>query len=108
MRQTLRRFVVSGVLVGLCLLALAMLAGSGQAARAGRAVEGVKRVSAGTHPKMVGHGVTRAATNTSHKPASPREVLYDQYDNPDPFESGTASQVFGAPWSDFDSQAADD
>jgi hypothetical protein len=42
-------------------------------------------------------------------PAShPNVVLYDQYNNPDPFDSATSSQVFGDGFGDFDDQAADD
>ncbi len=69
---------------------------------------GRERSLALVRPHVIGKGTTRASKEANLLPASPRVVLYDQYDNPDPFESGTSSQVFGDGWSDFDDQAADD
>jgi hypothetical protein len=68
------------------------------------------RVSTESHsgkPRMTAYDPPQAA-NLLSSSAGPAVVLYDQYDNPDPFESATSSQVFGGDFSDFDDQLADD
>ncbi|HKP53611.1 MAG TPA: S-layer homology domain-containing protein [Chloroflexia bacterium] len=55
------------------------------------------------------HMTTRGGEPTSwYVPSSPAVVLYDQYDNADPFGSATSSQIFGAGFEELDNQLADD
>src|SRR5438093_1300315 len=119
MSQLRRTLVIFGALMALSLFALTLIGvtTSGVPAQArqqsGReAGAALLRLFPGyagnPHPRVTGHGTTPISASMNLSPASPRVVLYDQYDNPDPLESGTSSQVFGAPYSDYDDQAADD
>src|ERR1043165_4253759 len=100
MRDPLRKFYIFGALITLSLVVLIAINTPGLRVQA-RARPTGEHSSAHLQPHKTGRGVTRASKDGNQPQlARPRVVLYDQYDNPDPFESGTSSQVFGAPWSD--------